>query len=156
MGMKLKRATKWLGGIIFTGFLMFAGLILYQLSIHYVMPWDYSFKLSDKVDTIEVYYIEWACDCAEWQIIGEEFLDELDKHTIFIESASIKESYTEANVKEDCWPTKLKLVGKFYEDKGISRHYEIGFEKPEPARVFYYESYEVLDSACAADITDIS
>lgn len=133
-------------------FVMFAGLVLYLLSTRYVLPWDFSYKLSGKQDTIEVWHIGWACDCAEWGIVGEAIPDdELEHYSIFIEAAPRMEKYEDANIKSGCWAHKLKLVGSFYQDKGISNDYDIMFEKPKPARVFRYDKYEVTDVRCVPD-----
>ena len=105
--------------------------------------------LSKKAETIEVYYINWACDCPDF--IETKYRNENPDYEtkaedcIFIESAS---TLSDSEIFE---PTKhafktLSLTGQFYSDKGISRNYEKKTpERPQHARVFQYTKLEVVE-----------
>lgn len=144
---------KWLAVGFVVVLLSLGCYVAYKVTTkYYVLPWERAAVLYEKIDTIEVSNIQWACDCAEWGIIGEAVPDdELEHYSIFIEAAPGTEKYEDANIKAGCWAHKLKLVGSFYQNKGISIDYDIKFEKPKPARVFRYMKYEVTDVWCGPD-----
>lgn len=150
--MKVKGLVKWVFAALFAVIVLFGSLFTYQLSTRMVKPWEYAYRLSGQLDTIEVNWIGWACDCAEWRIVGEDFPeDELSMRSIFIEAAPYKGKYDDASIDNGCWVHSLKLVGQFYEDEGISRDYSIIIENPEKARVFRYDKFEVTDVWCGLD-----
>ena len=110
----------------------------------------YPENLSNQIDTIELHYIAWACYCAEWGL--EEDIkkygydnedDSLAIMSIFIEAASpdliIPDKY-----HLGCCNNKIRFIGSFYKDKGISRTYDIQHYKPDDARVFRYTDYELI------------
>lgn len=103
---------------------------------------DYSYFTEDKLDTIEVQYIAWACACANW-LPKENQASVIiqDTSCIFIESAcdqQLPSKFHDNNYK-------IRLVGRYYKNKGISRDYEKPTsEKPEAAKIFQYMYYEIL------------
>lgn len=150
--MKVKGLVKWVLVAVFAVLILFGGLFIYQFSSRIVKPWEYAYNLSGQLDTIEVSLLGWACDCAEWRIVGEDFPEEeLAMRSIFIEAAPDKERYEDARIDGKCWVHSLKLVGQFYQDEGISRDYSIIIENPGKARVFRYDKFEVTDVWCVPD-----
>lgn len=144
---------KWVATAMVVFILCGAG---FMINHSQTMPWEHPNRLSGKLDTIEVYHIDWACDCAEWGILGEIIPEDglLEDYAIFIEAAPGVTKYEDATLPNNCWPHKLKLIGQFYADKGISRDYETMHEKPEHARVFRYDSYQVLEERCPPQYLD--
>lgn len=106
-------------------------------------PWDYCYTLSEQVVTITVQHIDWACDCSDWEVLGEPEDGPLEERTIFIEGEDIDHL-----LPDGCWPTLLLLTGQFYQNKGISRRYDLMFEKPDKARVFKYTSAVIVEKDC--------
>lgn len=99
---------------------------------------DYAYTLESEVDTIEVNYLAWACACANWLPVGQV---SDDTNCIFIEAANHSVLPEEFHNNE----YTIKLVGKFYEDRGISRDYQKPTsQKPEHAKIFQYLYYEIL------------
>ena len=106
-------------------------------------------KLSSITETIEVNYINWACDCAnfiETKYARKDPSDEiLEQDCIFIEPATPKLKLPERYFQKDHFEKRLRLTGQFYLKKGIPRFYEQKTpEKPAPARVFRYTKFEMV------------
>ena len=137
---------------------------------HYILPLiiiltscsggkDYPVDLSEKIDTVDLHYMAWACACADWAFetdidkFGDSNLDSLAIMSVFIEAAKadlvIPEEY-----KNSCCGNTIRFVGQFYHDWGISRTYDIEFEKPALARVFRYTHYELIKPYTAWDFND--
>lgn len=66
---KIKKVLVIVLGVLF--FLVIA-FSLFIFSKHNIMFWDYPKNLSDKIETIEVSYIAWACACANWLPLPRE------------------------------------------------------------------------------------
>lgn len=147
----MKRANlyKFLLIAILSSLVIVAIVVLSNTSEKYLLPTDYSHSLSTQEEIIEVSLIQWACDCAEWKVLGEDIpVDSLEHYSIFIESAHAGKRIELAELDNNCWPVKLKLTGRFFLDNGISRDYEVMFEKPRKARVFQYQSFEIIETDC--------
>jgi hypothetical protein len=98
---------------------------------------DYSYTTEDELDTIEVNYVAWACACANWLPVG--VIDD-DSNCIFIES--IDDKVLPKKFHENQYT--IKLIGRFYRDKGISRDYKKPTsQKPDYAKIFQYMYYEI-------------
>jgi hypothetical protein len=108
--------------------------------------------LSGKQETVEVTYIHWACACANYLDV-KHFQDHpneevKDTDCFFIEPANPNVVVPESFENEDYWDCNLRLTGQFYLDKGIPESYvSPTSEKPERARVFRYEAYELVPKA---------
>lgn len=104
--------------------------------------------LKDEVISLEMTYIAWACDCANWATLADINRysdmpgDSLAYMSVFVEPAS------EALVLPDTLGYSSDLIrftGSFYEKKGFPENYH-SIENPDKARVFRYTAYEVLRS----------
>ena len=105
-------------------------------------------SLEEKEQTIELSYIAWACDCANWataediQKYHDNSGDSLADHSIFIEPADATVSLTDTlGYNGDI----IKFTGQFYKEKGFPKEYR-SQEKPDKARVFRYTKYQVIES----------
>lgn len=129
------------------------GLFFYSCNEGLITVLDYSNTIEDRVDTIEVSYVMWACACPNW--IETDFLaqnsyipeNELESKCFYIEAnketEKLPEKYHTNFLNGNRF--KVKLIGNFYKDKGISRDYKKPTsEKPEYAKVFRYNEFEVL------------
>jgi hypothetical protein len=111
---------------------------------------DQPTRLSLKVETIEVMYVNWACDCADF--IETRYFKENpnyqvdEKDCIFIEPANSNLKIPTEYYEKTHFEKYLQLVGAFYIDKGIPRSYEMKTPvKPGKARVFRYKSFKFVD-----------
>ncbi len=129
--------------------ILIAGFIFF-IKESSVTFFDQPNELSNHVEQIEVGYVNWACDCAnfyETQLFSENSDYKLKADDcIFIEakdkSHTIPKNYFDTIYRNN----NLRLTGRFYLDKGISATYEMKTsEKPKYARVFQFDSFEIID-----------
>jgi hypothetical protein len=101
--------------------------------------------LEDSVKVIELTYIGFFCQCANW-ITENDYTnhnDSLQNHSIFIEPIEPTSKLPDTLG----YPGDLiRFTGKFYKDKGYPKNYPITEMQVEKARVFRYDNYEVLCS----------
>ncbi len=108
---------------------------------------DQPTKLSGKTETIEVSYINWACDCPDF-IDRRHYKDDLEyeakeEDCIFIEPSSNDKKIPQDYYDNGHFEYYLKLSGQFYVDKGVPDSYDQKTpERPEKARVFKYDNFE--------------
>jgi len=107
-------------------------------------------KLSGKTEVIEVSYINWACDCADF--IETKFYkynsdyETQEEDCIFIEPSNNNNIIPDDYYNQGHFKYYLKLHGQFYVDKGVPNSYERKTpEKPEKAKVFRYDSFELIE-----------
>lgn len=110
---------------------------------------DYPKILNSGEDTLEVTYIAWACACPNWLptqylAIPNYSTTENTGDCIFIEAANKKIRIPEAyHVGGN--GNRIRLIGQYYEDEGISRDYiQQTSELPQKARVFRYRQVELV------------
>ena len=101
--------------------------------------------LDGNIRTLELTYITWACDCANWatKINLEQYSgDTLASKSIFIEPAhqdlELPDSLGYSN-------DVIKFTGQFYNKKGFPKGYHSN-QAPKASRVFRYTDYEVVES----------
>ncbi|WP_025124706.1 hypothetical protein [Myroides odoratimimus] len=107
-------------------------------------------QLSGKEETIEVMYVNWACDCADF--IDASFLVEGyeidEKDCIFIEPSTENLAIDSDTLYHKQFDYFIKLKGQYYIDKGVPTSYERKVANPimspDKARVFRYTSYEFV------------
>jgi hypothetical protein len=107
-------------------------------------------NLSGQIQTIEVYYVAWACDCPDWVETKYEKANrnyEIDeKDCIYITPTSEKVKIPDS-FYFDHFGKRVQLVGQFYTDKGIPTSYEMKTdEKPDKAKVFRYDKFKIIKS----------
>lgn len=109
----------------------------------------YPESLSDHEEEITVEYIEWACPCANWHPTHLPMAD--GDNCIFIEAAG--KPFPEDTIWSSDWMYRkydVKLIGSYYEHKGISRDYVLPAGDPIllpsiKARVFRYTHWELVE-----------
>ncbi len=105
-------------------------------------------QLEDKVQAIELEYIPWACDCANWASpedidrYNDNKDDSLATLSIFVEPAdpSLALPDTIGYIND-----RIRFIGQFYKTKGFPKGFKSS-EKGTQARVFRYTKFEVLNS----------
>jgi hypothetical protein len=105
-------------------------------------------QLEDKVQTIELEYIPWACDCANWASpedidrYNDNKDDSLATLSIFVEPAdpSLALPDTIGYIND-----RIRFIGQFYKTKGFPKGFKSS-ENGTRARVFRYTKFEVLNS----------
>lgn len=101
--------------------------------------------LQEKTQTLELTYISWACDCANWATendIKKYSGNSLMQRSIFIEPANKKLKLPDTlGYNADI----IKFTGKFYNERGYPKGYH-SYQDPEKSRVFRYTEFQVLKS----------
>src|SRR4029079_14638403 len=109
----------------------------------------------DSIQTLELEYISWACQCAKWAIPSDidKYNDtgNLSEHSIFIEPADNAIDLPDTlGYNGDL----IKFTGQFYKEKGYPKNYEKTEESVDKARVFRYKKYQVVRSNYQNFISD--
>jgi len=112
-------------------------------------------KLEEQEHILELRYIAWACDCANWTKLDDIkiFHDTLEKGDnidgdflsnlcVFVEPAE-KSLVLPDNLEYS--GNIIKFTGRFYKRKGFPKGYK-SFQNPDKAKVFRYTKYEVIKS----------
>jgi hypothetical protein len=99
--------------------------------------------LEEKEQTIRVYYMSYACECAQWMDMRliEKYNGNLpDDSAMFIEPAhdSLK-----LHDSLNCCSTVIELTGRFHEKAGFPEGYS-SEQHPDKASVFRYSNYHVI------------
>ncbi|WP_445718599.1 hypothetical protein [Flavobacterium sp.] len=104
-------------------------------------------KELEKEQNIELIYIAWACECANWATKKDiakyqDFEDKLAEKCVFIEptndSVEIPDSLIRNNIR-------ILFKGNFYKSKGFSNGFE-SKQNPEKAKVFRYYEYKIINN----------
>ena len=101
----------------------------------------------NKIKTVNLTYISWACECANW--IEENEYDKFEKQGKLAENSIFIEPIDSSLELPDTLGYSadiIKFTGQFYTQKGYPKNYPKSEEKPEPARVFRYTNYKVIRS----------
>lgn len=127
---------------------LFKPLLLFSLLTVIGCSSDTKGDLEVEVQTIELQYIAWACDCANWaspediELFHHNEEDTLAKLCVFVEPApGVEELPDSISYPRDL----VRFTGRFYSGKGFPDSYH-SFQDPAPARVFQYTDFEVLKS----------
>lgn len=110
---------------------------------------DQPTKLSGVTKMIEVSYVNWACDCADF-IETKFYKDNPDYEAkeedfIFIEPSNKDNKIPDDYYNKGHFEFHLKLSGQFYNDKGVPNSYDRKTpEKPEKAKIFRYDRFELV------------
>lgn len=103
--------------------------------------------LEDSIQTLELQYIAWACQCANWATPAEinlyQDMDKLSDHSIFIEPQNENLGLPDTlGYSGDL----IQFVGQFYKTKGYPKNYPKTEMEVDKAKVFRYTSYKVVRS----------
>lgn len=108
--------------------------------------------LKNEVIHLEMTYIAWGCDCANWATLADIKHysnmpgDSLVYMSVFIEPAA--ESLVLPDTL-DYSNNLIRFTGSFYERRGVPENYS-SIENPDKARVFRYTAFQVLGSNSGA------
>ncbi|MEN2402337.1 hypothetical protein GKZ90_0021285 [Flavobacterium sp. MC2016-06] len=110
---------------------------------------DQPTKLSNKQETIEVSYVNWACDCANFierkYYISNTNYEIKSEDCIFIEPLNNNVKIPDSYYNTMHFEYYLKLCGQFYKDKGVPKSYEQKTDnEPEKAKVFRYSNFKII------------
>jgi hypothetical protein len=111
---------------------------------------DYPKELTNKIDTIEIEYIAWACACANWlpnkyfDLDNDILSENPENYCIFLEAEKedlrIPDEYCFSGFEN-----RIRLIGSYYKDKGISKDFmQSTSQKPDKAKVFKYSEIEII------------
>lgn len=104
-------------------------------------------KLEAKIQTLHLFYVEWACECANWKILDEDLKhvegDRLAMNCIFIEPANDNLKLPDTlGYNGDI----IEVTGQFYLEKGYPNSYKKTEQTVDKARVFRYSNYKIGSS----------
>lgn len=107
----------------------------------------YTDELEDKVRTMDLSYVAWACQCANWAKASEhEQYQEsggLEERSMFVEPADSTLILADTiGYTGDV----IRFTEQFYKDKGYPKDYPVTEMKPDKAKVFRYSKYKILSS----------
>jgi hypothetical protein len=115
----------------------------------------YTRDLKDSIWTLELMYIAWACQCANWITPSEyeryQDIGKLSDHSIFIEP---KDRVLELPDTLGYSGDLIRFTGQFFKNKGYPKNYPKTEMRVEKAKVFRYNKYEVLRSNYRDFISD--
>lgn len=101
----------------------------------------------EKEQNIELTYIAWACDCANWATKNdiEKYInseDKLAKKCVFIEPTNDNVKIPDSLIRNK---TQIIFKGTFYKEKGFPKGFE-SKQNPEKAKVFRYYEYKIINN----------
>ena len=106
---------------------------------------DSTNTLNGKIRTLELAYIIWGCECANWIPLKEKVKYEkkggLAENCIFIEAA---DSSLELPTSFEPAKHTIRVSGQFYVKKDYPKGMEKSEEKVEKAKVFRYNALEII------------
>jgi hypothetical protein len=129
------------------GFLRFVLFITVPVIFAVLLKFSVDFRDNELVGTeqnIELNYISWGCDCANWaetKVVNEKWndYDRLNSTCYFIEPATdsltLPDSFHVSN-------NRIIFTGRFYKYPKFPKGY-YSQEHPDPALVFRYTKYEL-------------
>ncbi|RYU92404.1 hypothetical protein EWM62_02920 [Mucilaginibacter terrigena] len=97
--------------------------------------------LDKKQSTIVVTYAYIGCPSAQWAI-NDRRMHTPEREHIFLEPANDKLPNAD-NMVDGSHIIKIKITGRFYNEKGYPKKYHPTKGNPAPARVFRY--YKIVD-----------
>jgi hypothetical protein len=101
----------------------------------------------EKEQNIELTYIAWACECANWATKNDilkyqDFEDRLAEKCVFIESANNNVQVPDSLIRNN---TRISFKGNFYKSKGFPKGFD-SKQNPEKAKVFRYYEYKIINN----------
>jgi hypothetical protein len=103
--------------------------------------------LEDNIKTVNLTYISWPCECANW--IEEGNYDKYSDHGKLAENSIFLEPVDSSLILPDTLGYSagiIKFTGQFYTQKGYPKNYPKSEQRPEPARVFRYANFKIIKS----------
>jgi hypothetical protein len=116
----------------------------------------YTKDLEDTVRSLDLTYIAWACQCANWATEADfkkaqDDGDKLADKSVFIESADTSVELPDTlGYSGDL----IRFTGQFYKDKGFPKKYPKTEMPVDKSKVFRYTKYQVLRSNYRDFISD--
>ena len=108
----------------------------------------YTKDLEDTVRALDLQYVAWACQCANWATEtdikkAEDHGNKLADKSIFVEPAdNLVELPDTLGYSGDL----IRFTGQFYKDKGYPQKYPKTEMRVDKSKVFRYTKYQVLKS----------
>ena len=108
----------------------------------------YTKDLEDTIRALDLQYVAWACQCANWATEAdikkaEDHGDKLADKSIFVEPAdNLVELPDTLGYSGDL----IRFTGQFYKDKGYPQKYPKTEMRVDKSKVFRYTKYQVLRS----------
>lgn len=144
----MKLISKLLLGVLLIVGLTFCIIFIIHYFNSTVTTLDNPRKLTGKTETIEVSYVNWACDCADFieiRFYANPGYETREEDCIFLEPSKLEIQIPDSFYKNHFGRT-LRLKGQFYTDLGIPTNYlkKTDATKPRKSKVFRYEEIEII------------
>lgn len=104
-------------------------------------------SIDEKIQPIELSYVAWGCDCANWATLSD-----IKKYNDSGDTLASLCIYIEPTDNSIALPDTLgyngdliRFTGQFYKSKGFPKGYSSD-QIPVKSRVFKYTTYEVINS----------
>jgi hypothetical protein len=120
----------------------------------------YTHDLEDTVRVLELTYVAWACQCANWATEADVDKAQNSNETLADKSIFIESADSSLELPDTLGYTGdlIRFTGQFYKDKGFPKKYPRTEMQVDKAKVFRYTKYQVLTSGYrefASDTTKI-
>jgi|688.fasta_scaffold144480_4 hypothetical protein len=101
--------------------------------------------LEDTVRTIQVQYIVFGCECANWLVLKSKpklVTNQKEGEYIFLEPEDIAKALPDSL----SWNLHVvECIGKFYNEEGYPKKYLKSEQSVDKARVFRYSSWKMIE-----------
>ncbi|MFY8020867.1 MAG: hypothetical protein ACOVP1_06710 [Bacteroidia bacterium] len=98
-------------------------------------------ELDHSLLKVKVFYIAYACECANWKLIEINGKQNSTSEDIFIEAMNPQKELPNKYFQNG---TRIELIGRFYKRKGFPIDYIHSEQQPNKARIFQYESFKIM------------
>lgn len=117
------------------------------ISIFFFISCSENNKELEKEQNIELTYIDWACECANWATKSDiekyqDFEDKLAEKCVYIEPTNDSVEIPDSLIRNN---TRILFKGNFYKNKAFPKGFESD-QNPEKAKVFRYYEYKIINN----------
>jgi hypothetical protein len=133
--------------VIITWVFLLSSASIFASESSAVFPKDSMNKLLTKIDTLELKYVIWGCECPNWIAVSDYRLADkkgnLIRYCIYLEPTQ-----KDFKLPDSFDPEKhmLKVVGQFYEKEAIPEELIGSEEQPGKAKIFRFSSSEIINN----------
>ncbi|HUC82808.1 MAG TPA: hypothetical protein VMR70_18000 [Flavisolibacter sp.] len=107
----------------------------------------YTSELEDTIRTLDLSYLSFACQCANWVKANEH--EDYQKKVAFVDRPIFVEpADSTLNLSDTIGYSGdvIRFTGQFYKNKGYPKNYPVTEMNPDKARVFRYTRFKILSS----------
>jgi hypothetical protein len=108
----------------------------------------YTKDLEDTVRTLDLSYISWACQCANWATEADINKSQKDGYKLADKSIFVEPADSSLELPDTLGYSGdlIRFTGQFYKDKGYPKNYLKTEMQVDKAKVFHYRKYQIPKS----------